>query len=474
MRPLTTVLAALFLTLLTVPAVRAQDCACPVPEDTVGVVWHGDRALTLREIVERVAPVLWFSPDEPLVRRGIPVPTVHPCDRPAAGPVVYYQVASLFHRGDALPEPLEGVADFTDRVRTLRLRFFFYYPEDHGMHGHRHDVEGCELELDFERGPGACRIVRLERVIAFAHGAPEYSNRLRVTEDTRLPITLLVEEGKHASCTDRNADGSYTPSYDVNQQVRDAWGVRDIFGSGYMLGAAYSSKMTKPRRLQERVLPPVVTESSGCRMLVDPSIVESEPALGRYELRAGDSLDVCAGLGTPAESTFFARGMMIANGFGVSGRVEQYEYDFEPHVSRAERIAALFTSVNLVLDEGRLHVSLTGHGRDLGEGWLVPRVGFAPHYASVDLVFTPTAVVWASPYVLGGWEYHRDEPGGGHRRNEFASEVGMKFRIALPPGKLRWPFLGQRFGGLRFGLRTNGFEKLRDQRFVIAIGGGKF
>lgn len=467
------VLTALLAAPLAVPTVHAADCDCPPPADTVGVVWQGTRALTLREVAELVAPVMWFSLDEPLVRRGVPVPSVHPCDRPADGPVVYYQVASLFHRGEELPLPLDRVADLGDRVRSLNLRFYFYYPDDFGMHGHRHDVEGCELELEFEQGPQGCRTLRLERVRAFAHGAPEYENRLRVTEDARLPITLLVEEGKHASCPDRNADGIYTPGYDVNEKVRDAWGVRDIFGSGHMLGAGYSSKMTKPRRLAERVLPPVPS-AAACRAYTDPSVVEPTPVLGRYELRAGDSLDVCAGLGTRAESTFFARGMMVANGFGVSGRVEQFEYDFEPHLSRVERVAAMFSSVNLVLDEGRGHLSLTGHGLDLGEGWLVPRVGFGNHYASAEMVFTPTAVVWMAPYVLGGWEYHGDATRTGHRRNEFASEIGVKFRIALPPGRIRWPFLGQRFGGIRFGLRSNGFERLRDQRFVLAIGGGKF
>jgi hypothetical protein len=387
--------------------------------------------------------------------------------------VVYFQVASLFHRGEALPLPLERVADFTDRVRSLRLRYFFYYPEDHGMHGHRHDVEGCELALEFEQGPDGCRTVRLERVHAFAHGAPEYENRLRITEDARLPITLLVEEGKHASCPDRNADGAFTQGYDVNEQVRDAWGVRDIFGSGVLLGAGYASKMTKPRRPAERVLPPVPS-AEACRTFMDRSVVDAVPALGRYELRAGDSLDVCPGLGTVAESTFFARGMMIANGFGASAPVEQFEHDFEPHLSRLERVTALFTSVNLVYEEGRGHVSLTGHGLDVGEGWLVPRVGLGRRFTSAELVFTPTAVVWAGPYVLGGWEYRGDAADAAHRRHEFASEVGVKFRIALPPGRLRWPFLGQRFGGVRVGLRANGFEQLRNQRFVVAIGGGKF
>lgn len=88
---------------------------------------------------------------------------------------------------------------------------------------------------------GGCTQVRLRRVKGNAHGVSWYANILNVAADTRLPMTLLVEEGKHASCPDRNADGAYTPGYDVNVHVNDAWGVRDVFGSGRLLGSGFSS-----------------------------------------------------------------------------------------------------------------------------------------------------------------------------------------------------------------------------------------
>lgn len=449
-------------------------CDCPHPADTLGVIWQGERALSLREVAELVAPVLEFSPNEPLFRRVGPIPSAHPCDRPAAGPVVYYQPRALFYRDHALPLPLDRIADFSDRVRQLDLRFFFYYPEDLGTHGHRHDVEGVEFDLEFER-VGDCRIVRLERTRAFAHGAPEYENRLRTTEDTRIPVALMIEEGKHASCTDRNADGVYTPAYDTNERVRDAWGVRDIFGSGYMLGSAYAAKMTKARREVDRVLPPVPT-AIVCRTYVDPSYDAAVASRGRYELRAGDSLDMCPDVGTVAESTFFARGMMIANGFGVSGRVEQYVYDFEPHLGKLQWLRHLVTSTNLVLDEGRPRLSLTGLGLDVGEGWLVPRVSLGWRSMTADLVFTPSAVLWVSPYASAGYEHHRGDRADmrDHRRNEFASELGLKVRLTVPEGRMRLLSLGQRFGGVRLGVRANGFERIRTTRFVVAIGGGHF
>lgn len=456
------------------------DCDCPVPADTLGVVWQGKQPLTLRQVAELVAPVLEYSPDEPMFRRAPAIPSPHPCDRPASGAVVYYQTRALFHRGAELPLPLDQVADFSDRVRTLYLRFFFYYPEDMGTHGHRHDVEGVEMEIDFER-VGDCRLLRLDRTRAFAHGAPEYENRLRTTEDTRVPVALLVEEGKHASCTDRNGDGVYTPAYDTNERVRDAWGVRDIFGSGYMLGSAYAAKMTKPRREADRVLPPEPSAAM-CATFVESSYDASKPSRGRYELRAGDSLDMCPDVGTPAESTFFARGMMIANGFGVTGQVEQFQYDFEPHIGKLRWVANLVTSTNLVLDEGQARLSFTGRGLDIGEGWIVPRAAIGWRSFTADLVFTPSAVVWVSPYASLGYEHHRLKArtltgaiaSSEHRRDEFASELGLKLRFSVPPGRMRVLSLGQRFGGLRFGVRMNGFERIRTPRFIVAIGGGHF
>lgn len=91
-----------------------------------------------------------------------------------------------------------------------------------------------------------------------AHGSPWYENRLDLTKpgvtDVSLPPTLLVEEGKHAVTPDRNADGWYTPGYDVNDRPNNAWGVRDAVGSGYVWGSAYRAQMTKPRHGKNRIM----------------------------------------------------------------------------------------------------------------------------------------------------------------------------------------------------------------------------
>ncbi len=450
-------------------------CECELPADTVGVVWQGTHALTLPEVAGLVAPIMSFSTDEPLLRRGIPIPSAHPCDAPAAGAVVYYQVPSLIHDGGAdLVLPLETERAFSDHVRSMELRFFFYYPEDVGMHGHRHDVEGVEMEVAFERGAGECRLVRLRRVIAFAHGAPEYQNRLEITPDTRLPIVLMVEEGKHADCPDRNADGQYTPGYDVNERTRDAWGVRDIFGAGHLMGAGYAAKMTKMRHAEDRMLPPSAVTLS-CRNLVDTSIRAKDPApLGHYELRSSAALTICAGLGTPAESTFLAVGMMKSNGFGTDGRTIQSDNELQSHFSRWDVARWLFSDLELMSDEGRARISRTWGAHDVGEGWLLFRTRGGRKYTAAEVAFTPSATVWAGPYLAAGWEHRNGVLHEGHQRDSFASEAGIKFRLALPEGSIRWLFLNQRFGGLRLGIRSNGFEHIDHTRYTVSIGSGAF
>ena len=77
----------------------------------------------------------------------------------------------------------------------------------------------------------------------------------------RLPLHILVEEGKHASCTDRNADGQFTPGYDGTERVNDAWGVRDTLGTGRFFTGDYKAWMTKIRRDDTRIFPPLPPDS---------------------------------------------------------------------------------------------------------------------------------------------------------------------------------------------------------------------
>ena len=179
-------------------------------------------------------------------------------------------------------------------------------------------LEAAEFEIFFDETETGFQ-VRLATVTALAHGSLWYSNILNVESDTSFPLALLVEEGKHATVPDRNSDGHYTPGYDVNRRVNDAWGVRDTLGSGVLLTAAYSAAMTKPRMFEYRLLPPETA-----LLQIEPqnsSLSLSEESLGRYELRPANVISACQKIAVERERLL---SMMSYHGFGADQELSQY------------------------------------------------------------------------------------------------------------------------------------------------------
>ncbi|HNV04286.1 MAG TPA: hypothetical protein PLE61_13465 [Vicinamibacterales bacterium] len=460
-------------------AKAAPSCGCPDvydPETRAGIVWRGARpAPDLPTLARWLAPALWFSSDEPLIvlRQNDPIPHAHPCDRPSDRPVVYYQATEIVLRGDARVAGT-GEADpgFFDTVDHFVLRYFFYYDEDYGLGRHAHDIEAIDLLVHLERERGGCLAVRVARVTGLAHGVHWYSNILNVERDTVFPIAILVEEGKHASVPDRNGDGVYTPGYDVNARVNDAWGLRDIMGSSVLMGSRYSAVMSKPRIDAFKLLPPDDAPLCGVgRRGAGP--VESN--LGRYVLRSALDVPVCHPPGPEPERLL---GMIRHNRFGAGHPPRQYESDLARELSDPENAFRWVSAVNARLDSSRLGVSVQGPGLDLREVWLVPRANFTRGWAA-QLLATPSASRWADWYVAAGYERGlitaAADGAEGIRRpvNGFTTEVGMKFRVAVS-GKARWALLGYRFGGIRLGVCTSGWSRLKHTRFVVEIGAGVF
>jgi hypothetical protein len=153
------------------------------------------------------------------------------------------------------------------------IKYIAYFPEEAGVGDHRHDVEPTEVRLVIGRANGDLAkrlgfrcdapdyVAVVRRVTGEAHGNPWYYNVLEVDSGTELPIHLLVEEGKHATATDKNADGYYTPGYDVTVRTNDAWGVRDTIRGGTLFSGKFEAWMAKVRRPEHRVLPPLPADS---------------------------------------------------------------------------------------------------------------------------------------------------------------------------------------------------------------------
>jgi hypothetical protein len=241
-----------------------------------GVVWAGNNPkITFAELAAYCAPILWYSPDEPLLMgnsgKDIRIPEPMPWEEDTDAPIVYYRVRSIMHRpdtGDAAFVPgnygRDDSAIDLEQTAAIDLDYFFYYHREVGLGGHEHDTESAFFKIAVWRRENCedCRYALLvTSVTGKAHGLNWYDNTVDVDEQTLFPMTLLVEEGKHASCTDKNGDGYYTPGYDVNRRVNDAWGLRDIMRSGALYTGKFEAWMAKVRWDQHMVFPPLPVDS---------------------------------------------------------------------------------------------------------------------------------------------------------------------------------------------------------------------
>jgi hypothetical protein len=483
---LTAALLAWFV-LLSPSNARAQGppaaCGPATASATTGVIWQGSEPLGLREIALLLAPTLWFSADEPLLAEGRPpIPSAHPCDAAASHPVVYYQVTEITYHGDTpVSRPEEGDTAFADKVESFILKYYFYYPEDFGVGGHPHDLETAEFEVWLEGDP-SCRRVRLASIEGLAHGSRWYSNTLKARPDIKYPVTLFVEEGKHSTAPDRNADGSYMRGFDITERLNDAWGVRDSLGQGVLLSSAYASEMTKPRVAGMRLRPP----DSPHRQVTDRqrSYREGEPSLGQYELRGANTVVACD---TISPQPFRLLHMMEDHRFGRDELPTQYEAGSVKRALSELSLPDTWLSVSLRVTERTLGAALIFRGLDIREGWVVPRVTVSPRDATGELLFTPSASRWADYYVAGGGrrqyvttrETRTIETDRGPVDVEvvvppnwkLVVETGFRFRAKLP-ARMRPFVLGYTFGGLRVGLQALGFSRVDQFRFVWEIGAG--
>jgi hypothetical protein len=451
-------------------AAPAASCSCAGRGPSgPNVLWRGATAhLSAADIAALAAPVVWFSADEPLLRMGgnIP-PDPHPCDALSDVPIVYWAVDRIALRGaEEMTEPVEVNPELFESASEIVIRFFFYYRIDIGKGGHPHDIEGFDVHVALHED-GGCHEVQVQRVVAFAHGVDWYSNELVLDSDTKFPLTFLVEEGKHATTPDRNADGIYTPGYDVNRRTKDAWGVRDVLGSGALISPRYETSMTKPRRAHYRVVPDAPPPS--CIDERHRSIGEHEDVLARYQLRPSRDVPICSGI----VAARALEGSMRLNNFGL-GRAPSQQTFARLESALLESPSgpgALVPSVAFRWDQNP-GVALLFRGLDLRELYVVPRITWVVGpKTSAEALITQTAAQFVSGYFSTGAAHERLS--GGEIRWRFVVETGVKFRVTLS-GWQRVLSLGYSFAGLRLGVRSDGFDQLTNLRFIVEVGAGAF
>jgi hypothetical protein len=452
------------------PPVQCVAPAADSPKFRPGVVARSPTPRwTVDELAQLVAPVLWFSADEPLIIRGAtPLPNAHPCDQPTTRGVVYYQVLRVRLRGKGkLRDPVEDDPDLFAKAESVVIRFYFYYVEDIGLDGHVHDLEGVEFLIDLDREPNGCGAVRVERVVGLAHGVEWYWNRLEITADAKFPITILVEEGKHSDTPDRNADGHYMPGYDVNIHASDAWGVRDVLGSGFLGASNYESWMTKPRTPAYRMLPPDAPRT--CDLPHCSSLERHEGSLGQYELRRGSTVSM-AKCAQPPPHVKYLEKIMSDNDFGSGHTTGQFTNSITEELSTPlTTVQRLIPSVALRYDQG-YGIAATLPGYDVKAFYLVPKLSFVGQRLGLEGLMTRSAARFASMYVAIGAE--ELDPITKHPGDwSFVSEGGFRFRYRLS-GWWRIFGLGYQFAGVRFGVRMDGVEEINNIRLIAEFGAG--
>ena len=461
-----------------------------------GIVWAGDRQMMpIEELAAYAAPALWFSPDEPLLKgepgqgrltgKDIKIPEPFPFEEGSEQPVVYYRVRRILQRADEPGEIyVENEAARGQSVIDLRkmagvdLDFFFYYSEDIGGKSHQHDVESLEVRLGSARR-GECEecpyVVGILRASGKAHGVSWFDNTLDVDASARLPLHVLVEEGKHASCTDRNADGQFTPGYDVTERVNDAWGVRDTLGTGMFFTGDYKSWMTKIRQDDTRVFPPLPEDSPlraewslGGEYVPDnaiytlrpwPSAERADSHLVNYIADKGDPhwpeiepdtdlKKLERWLGDESWAKSWALAVRGANDdFGVSLAFP----------------LLIFKNVQDPLAGGWFVHRIYAQGADFEDfGWLIN--------------YSPSASRWFDGYFAVGleWDYQVQD-GVASTKRYTVTESGIKLRFDVTRTPLRFMGkLGSSFLGLRAGIQFRGVWSFDNIGYVFEFGAGSW
>ena len=461
--------------------------------DIQAIVWSGSNPkMNIGQLVAYCGPILWFSPDEPILAGAegseILFPEPFPFEEDAAAPVVYYRLRTILIREDAdgpayIPHPTNkdlGVIDLYQAV-GIEMDYFFYYRAEHGMGSHEHDVESVRLTLQVWRRDD-CQDNRynlvVKRIVGKAHGVHWYDNILEVDEQAKFPMHILVEEGKHASCPDKNGDGYFTPGYDVNKRVNDAWGVRDVMRTGTLFTSSYQSWMTKLRRKEHRVFPPL-PEDSPLREEHSENGVYS-PLNAIYVLRPFPSAENA----DPGLRPFIA-------GKGDPNWPEEKPYTDLTRLQRwAAEAGSFVKSLSIAFRaDGDLGVSIifpffvVKHLQEpFGGGWVVNRIYFKDTEMrdfAWTVLYTKSASRWMEGYFSAGFEWDEEWTDINlletfESTRNFVLETGVKFRADLSNTPMKFLTKITDFWGLRLGIKSTGFVNVDRLSYVIEVGAGSW
>jgi len=467
-----------------------------------GVVWWGtDSRMDAARFAAYMAPILWFSPDEPNLNGAsgpdIRVPEAFPGESVPPRPVLYYQLNRVLVRPGSKGEAIARVPDHPEqstldltKVAVVIVRYFAYYATEEGLGAHPHDIEPAEFRVVvlpstwdgfskwLPRGPRCATtnyVIAVRRVSGQAHGLVWFWNVLDTDEYSQFPMHLIIEEGKHAFATDKNGDGVFTKGYDVNVRINDAWGARDIIRTGMLFSGGYESWMTKVRRPEHRVLPPL-PEDSRLRTSLGRRSAGVRSAV--YELRPFPPLSFAKDDHVLAH---LMEDKVIANWPEVEGLNDAKGW------GKALSDGAVIKSLSIAYRNdgaGGLVWSfpflVVKHVEDpMTGGYILQRMYVrGPHLRDFGwtALYTPSASRWLDSYLSAGAEnlHSTDSAGTITGQWAFVLETGIKFRVNINETPFRALHVLTDYWGLRAGIKYRGAMDINRLSYVLEFGAGSF
>ncbi|NNE25372.1 MAG: hypothetical protein HKN09_00890 [Saprospiraceae bacterium] len=461
---------------------------CPL---TNAIIYETNEPLvSFKSIADACAPIFWFSPDEPGLFNesgALTLPEVLPYDLESEKPIVYYKIKEVYTSLDKasfidLSNRTTSSRDLNlDNIIRFDIEYYCYYSEEQGAGSHPHDLEASHFKIQVHKNSECSEyayVLEVKRIIAKAHGQYWFDNILNVDNQTILPMVILVEEGKHGNCTDKNGDGVYTPGFDVNEKPNDTWGTRDIISTGTLFTGGFQAWMAKTRIPETAIFPPSST-----------NVFEKGGVANRIR-RAADSQTYNLRPFPQLPDNYPDKKLAKM----INGKKPKLwprtHYNTKVHkIARIERENILRNKIGVTYSfpgfEFSVPLLLIKHvPAPMTGGWLYHKLYLTEQRINIydaqpvnilghQIRHSNSASRWLDNYIGFGYEFISND--NGVDEIKFVSEIGLKIRLNLAVTPLKFlRFLGTDYWGLSMGWRNRGFNNFEGGSFVLTLGAGAF
>lgn len=459
------------------------------------VFWEGtDSTLTLEEVAAYCAPIFWYSPDESELgnKKGkyITIPAAFPFQGRAEHPVVYCQVRQILAGAEMRENSItldsvdigKSIVDLS-KIVGFTIDYNHYYEFEVGLGKHTHDTEQAQFKIyvhRYQRNGELLYQLYLIQSVGKAHALMWYDHIYNVNIDNlnyelKMPFHILVEEGKHASITDMNGDGYYTPGYDVSERKNDAWGLRDIIRTGDLFSAEFKSWMAKVRRTEHRVFPPLPEDSPQRERHTING--EYAPYNAIYELRpmpAPEKALPDEALAKDMKGYFTEGWPQIKE---VSNSQKFYDWWEAENFIKSIGVAFRYNDAPGITISFPLFIVKNIEAPLVG-GWLVNRIYLQDKNLrdfGYGILYTPSASRFMDPYFFIGFEIDKFEVEGQTQlggNTDFVFETRIKMRGNVKYSAFKFLGFLTDFWGVRFGIKNKGIWAINNLDYVFEIGAG--